>query len=210
VLRVLCCGRPGPGFVLLWLAVLFKAIDALAHIIVPTPSEKHRSMPATDAGAGHPWRDLSNYMAEAKPLARTTMRSQVDTDANSGGDGISGGGDGSALGSCSPFPAARNLDGIPGESGRVLLPPLVSPLALDRTSRAEEGSLGGSQRGSAHSKLPMVAEPAAAPARASSPAPGAAGPSGAALVPVTAQPDSKKTEKGNASVTYEPAEEVMV
>jgi len=46
----------GPGLTLLWLASLLKFFDALAHLVVPTPPERHRPMPSSSgAGAEHPW-----------------------------------------------------------------------------------------------------------------------------------------------------------
>lgn len=61
--------RAGPGYILLFLAVILKVFDALAHFVVPTPTSRQRPPPqvasgGTEAGGAEhdPYERLADYM----------------------------------------------------------------------------------------------------------------------------------------------------
>jgi len=60
--------RAGPGYILLFLATIFKFFDLLAHLIVPTPHEKHQPAPSTSVGSGHPWYNCPRTARDFKQI----------------------------------------------------------------------------------------------------------------------------------------------
>ena len=59
--RFLFIHSAGPGYVMLFIAIVLKGYDAMCHLIVPTPREKNRQGRSKDRD----WAELSSYMKEA-------------------------------------------------------------------------------------------------------------------------------------------------